>query len=306
MSELAHHLDGYLRARRGLGFKLVLADYVLPRFVAHLDEHGTSTISAATAVNWVAACADLRPLQRSRRLTLIRSFAVYMQAIDPATEIPPSGIWPASQPRPTPYLWSPAEIEQLLTAARHLRPPLRATTFETLFGLLAVSGMRVGEALGLRAGDIDSATAVITIRATKTKNPRLIPLHPTTIRALNAYTATCDRLRGNHRHDTVFVSLQGTPLNYQAVLHTYRRLLTDAGIGTPDHRPRIHDLRHSFAVRTLIAWHRDGGGIDARMPVLSTYLGHINPVGTYWYLSAAPELMELAAARLEHHLGANP
>ena len=306
MSDLGGHLDDYLRLRRALGFKLVFPGQVLPHFVAYLDAAGVATVSVESAVAWAGLPAGVQPISRSHRLGAVRGFARYLATIDPATQVPPCGIWPSAARRPTPYLWSDAEVGALIDAARALQPPLRAATHEALFGLLAASGMRVGEALGLGDNDVDLAGGVIKVRDAKFARSRLIPLHPTTTTALRSYARRRDQLCPNPRSATLFVSSVGTALAYNGVHKTFVELTTAIGLRTATARPRIHDLRHSFAVRTLIAWHRSGLDVDARMVVLSNYLGHVNPSGTYWYLSASPELMELAAARLHSPLRARP
>jgi integrase len=180
-----------------------------------------------------------------------------------------------------------------------LASPLQAATCQALFGLLAASGMRVGEALGLGHDDVDLAEGVITIRDAKFGRSRLVPLHPSTTDALRSYVERRDQLCPKPRSATFFVSTVGTALSYDAVRTAFVELTTGIGLRSETTRPRIHDLRHSFAVRALINWHRTGITIQRRMVALSNYLGHVNPAGTYWYLSASPELMELAAARLE-------
>ncbi len=298
MSDLNSHVGDYLRLRRGLGFKLVFAGHVLPQFVAYLTDLGASTVTVDAAIAWAALPQDVKPILLSHRLGAVRGFAKYLATIDPATEIPPCGVWPSTSPRPTPYVWSPADIGRLLDAARLMVSPLRAITHETLFGLLASTGMRIGEAIKLGIDDVDLAVGVITVRDAKFGRSRLVPMHDTTTRALTAYTAERERLCPTPTPATFFVSSTGTPLCHGTVQTVFHALTTELGLRTNDCRPRIHDLRHAFAVRTLIDWHQSGVDIGGRIPVLSTYLGHVNPAGTYWYLTAVPELMALAAERL--------
>ena len=198
-----------------------------------------------------------------------------------------------------PYLWSAEQIELLLNAARQLRPPLRGLSHQTLFGLLAVSGMRLGEAIGLHRTDVDLDTAVITIRHAKFDRSRIVPLHPTVTAALRYYANARDQLCPQPRSGAFFLSSRGDTLNRSQVDKTLRQLTTAIGIRTATAHPRAHDLRHSFAVHTLIRWMEAGVNVDEHIAVLSTYLGHVSPAGTYWYLTAAPELMELAAGRLQ-------
>jgi integrase len=306
MTDFASHVDDYLRTRRALGFKLAFPGHVLPRFAAYLDAAGASTITVGLAIDWAGLPEGVQPITLAHRLGAVRQFAKYLQTIDPTTEVPPCGIWPATAPRPTPYLWSDRDIRALLDATRQLHPPLRAMTHEALFGLLVASGMRVGEALRLGHHDVDLDGGVVTIAEAKFGRSRLVPLHQSTTDALGAYAARRDQLCPTATASTFFVTSVGSALHYSDVRATFNRLTTIIGVRTANVRPRIHDLRHSFAVRTLIGWHRRGIDVEARMPVLSNYLGHVDPAGTYWYLSAAPELMELAAARLEARYGARP
>ena len=213
-------------------------------------------------------------------------------------------MFPARRHRPAPYLWSPQDICRLLDGARALRPQLRAATHEALFGLLAVSGMRVGEAVGLDRDDVDFDTGVITIRHAKFDRSRLVPLHATTTAALRTYATERDRLCPARASTAFFVSGAGTRLGRSDVAKTLRRITTAMGLRTDTVHPTAHQLRHSFAVRTLIDWHRSGVRVDEHIATLSTYLGHVSPADTYWYLSASPELMGLAADRLDARFGA--
>ena len=298
MSELHRHLEDYLRLRRSLGFKLEFPGLVLPSLVTYLEAAGAAAITAELAVAWAGLPRGVLPITWAHRLGAARGFARYLKAIDPATEIPPAGIWPSVSPRPRPWIWAETDIRRLLSAARTLRPPLRAATYETLFGLLAAAGMRLGEAIKLERADADLADGVLTIRDGKFGISRLVPLHPGVTAALREYTACRDRLLPRPATTKFFISTAGTPLRTSGVDHTFAQLTTALGLRTRARRPRIHDLRHSFAVRQLLQWHREGADVRARMPVLSAYLGHVSPAGTYWYLEAVPELMELAAARL--------
>jgi integrase len=303
MSDLSGHLDDYLRLRRALGFKLTREGDVLPQFVAYLEAAGASTITVDLAIAWARLPQGVQPIQWAHRLGAVRGFARYVATIDPTNEVPPRGVLPSSSRRPTPYLYSEADICRLLEATRQLQPSLRAATHEALFGLLAVSGMRVGEAVGLARGDVDLREGVVTIREAKFDRSRLVPLHQSTTDALGCYAACRDRLCPGPRAGTFFLSGVGTALLPGPLHRTFIELTTSIGLRSNGVGPRIHDLRHSFAVHTLVDWHRSGVDIGARMAVLSTYLGHVNPAGTYWYLSAAPELMDLVAQRLDGAFG---
>lgn len=303
MTDLAEHVADYLRLRRALGFKLRFEGEVLPQLVAYLTAAGASTVTADLAIAWAGLPQEAKPITLAHRLGAARGFAKYLQTIDPTAQVPPSGIWPTRNPRPAPYLWSQTDVARLLNAARELTPPLRAATLETLLGLLAVSGMRVGEALHLTREDVDLVAGVLRIRDAKFDRERLVPLHPSAIDRLRAYAAHRDQARPTPTSTAFFVSSTGTALTYSGVLNSFVELTTALGLRTAQVQPRMHDLRHSFAVQTLLDWYRAGVDVNGQMIVLSTYLGHVHPAGTYWYLSAAPELMELAAARLDTHVG---
>jgi len=305
MSGLGEHVDDYLKFRRAFGFKLERHGRILPQFVAYLEAAGASTVSSELAISWARLPTGAHPGHWAARLAVARGFAAYLQTIDPATEVPPADVFAVGYRRPTPYLWSQQDICGLLTQARALRPPLRAASLETLFGLLAVSGMRVGEAIALERSDVDLNDGVITIREqiAKHERARLVPLHASTVEALHRYVRTRERLCPQPRSKAFFLTGAGTVLNRSEVSKTLRKITTALGLRTATVHPRTHDLRHSFAVSTLIAWQRSGVQIDERIAALSTYLGHVSPADTYWYLTATPELMGAAAERLDRRFG---
>jgi len=304
MSALIAHVEDYLRLRRALGYKLERHGWLLPKLVAYLEAAGARTVTSELAVAWARLPERARPNHWAARLAVARGFARYLQTIDPATEVPPPGVFPARRHRPAPYLWSQEDICHLLEGARVLPSPLRAATHEALFGLLATTGMRLGEAIGLERDDVDLGAGVITVRQAKFDRSRLVPLHPTATEALSRYAARRDRLCPRPRSTAFFLSGAGTRLERSSVDKTLRKITTSIGIRTATVRPRAHDLRHSLAVATLIGWLRSGVNVDEHMAELSTYLGHVSPADTYWYLSAAPELMALAAKRLHVRFGA--
>ena len=296
-------LVDYLALRRRLGHKLADAERVLGRFVVYLDFVGADTVTLATALEFILD-ADLDPSSTnpSRRLQAVRGFARYLVGIDPATQVPPKGIVSYRPSRRQPYLFTGSEIATLMAAAAgSARTAQRAVMLRTLIGLLAVTGMRVGEALRLTDADIATDMAVITIRGTKFNKSRLVPVTADTIDALAACKAVRDETLPSRRYPNVFVSGAGTPVAYSHFCLTFRRAIDTVGIGDPAPvlRPRIHDLRHSFAVRTLIGWHRAGADVAAMLPRLSTYLGHREPRYTYRYLTGTPELLAHAATLLE-------
>ena len=305
MSALGDHAEEYLRARRALGVKLERHGRLLPELVAYLEARGSSTVTRELAISWASLPARAHPRHWAARLSIARGFAAYLQTIDPTAEVPPAGVFAVRYQRPTPYLWSSEDIRRLLAAARDLRPPLKAASYEALFGLLAVTGMRLGEAIALEPGDLDLDQGVIAIRAqtAKLERARLVPLHPTTVQALERYAGARARLCPRPRSSALFVSSIGTRLNRSAVAKTLRRLTTALGLRTDTVHPTAHHLRHSFALSTLIDWQQRGVQIEEQIAVLSTYLGHVRPAETYWYLTATPELMDNAVQRLEQHLG---
>ena len=299
MNRLEAQVDDYLRLRRALGYRLEREERWLRQLVAYVRGAGSDSLTSELAIGWARLPATAQPRHWAQRLGCARKFAGYLHTIDSSTQIPPTGVFPAERHRPTPYLWSAEQIEVLLETARGLRPPLRGLTYQGLFGLLAVSGMRLGEAIGLHRGDVDLDTAVITIQHAKFDRPRIVPLHPTATSALRRYVTQRDELCPQPRSGAFFLSTRGATLDRSQVDKTLRQITTAMGIRTTTVHPRAHDLRHSLAVHTLIRWMREDVIVDEHIGVLSTYLGHVSPAGTYWYLTAVPELMELAAGRLQ-------
>ena len=301
MTALADTAADYLALRRRLGHYLADAHRLLPRFVAYLDDTGAATVTIEAAIAWsMEPAVDPYSSVWPRRMIVARGFARHMSGIDPATEVPPVGLIPSRQRWRPPFLFTAGDVERLVAAASSVvRWRLPAATHSTLLGLLAVTGMRVGEALKLDDDDIDWDEGVVLVRESKFGKSRIVPLDHTTIDVLRSFATTRDGLV-ERRVPAVFVSIRGNRMIYACAQETFRRLCDTTGIGAEaPNRPRIHDLRHSFAVNTLIGWHRDGENVDARLPALSTYLGHRDPRSTYWYLSAAPELLALAARRIE-------
>lgn len=301
MSGLREELETYLTIRRALGFKLQRAGLLLANFVGYLEASGTTTITTERAVAWARRPTAASPNWWGQRLSVVRAFARHLHAIDPTHEVPPAGVLPEGPHRATPYPYTDADIAALMAKARQLPSPLRATTLETLIGLLAVSGLRIGEALRLDRDDVDLVAGLLVVRKSKFGKSREVPLHPTTVEALAQYSGHRDRLCAHLAEPAFFVSTAGTRLLYCNVHLAWTQFVRGAGIEARSEkcRPRPHDLRHRFAVQTLLGWYRDGADVMACMPLLSTYLGHVHPGNTYWYLSAAPELLGLVAARLD-------
>jgi len=304
MNTLRQAVREYLEMRRGLGFKLHDAGRLLLKFVTFMDQHHTSFITSQLALAWAQQPSNVQPVEWAHRLSLVRVFARHRSATDPRTEIPPDGLLPYRPKRARPYLYSDQEIRALLRAALALpsRDGLRPWTYYCLLGLLSVSGLRLGEVQNLELQDVDLRAALLTIRSSKFGKSRLVPLHPSTRDAL------ADYLRRRHRRwatrpvsSYVFVSNRGTRLGRAAIHLTFYELSRQIGLRGPSdhHGPRLHDLRHRFAVRTLLRWYRAGKDPERELPILSAYLGHVHVSDTFWYLSAWPELMREAMSRLE-------
>ncbi len=303
MSGLRQSLADYLMLRRSLGYKLERPEKLLTQFIDYLDAHGVDTITVESALAWARLPDNANPNWWAHRLAAVRGFAAYLHTLDPATEVPARDLLPSRPQRASPYLYSDAEILALIDAAATLRSPLRAATYQTLIGLLAVTGMRVGEAIRLNRDDFDPGTGVLVVRWTKNAKTRELPLHPTTVTALADYLTRRQLDESTPTSPALFVSSAGTRLLHCNIHSTFKILRRHAGLParTGACRPRIHDLRHSFAVNTLLDAYRHGHDAQHRLGLLSTYLGHVDPAGTYWYLSAAPELLALAAERLDRH-----
>ncbi|MGO8884909.1 MAG: tyrosine-type recombinase/integrase [Streptosporangiaceae bacterium] len=307
MSPLRQALAGYLAIRRSLGCKLARPEKLLGQFITYLEDTGAATVTTEHALAW-ATMPGGDASWHALRLSAARGFATYLRTIDPCAEVPPADLIPWRLRRATPCLYSDADISALITAAAGLRFPLRTATCQTLVGLLAVTGMRIGEAIRLDRADLDSALGLLTVRDSKFGKSRLVPLHPATVTALRGYLRLRDRLQPHPSAPAVFISPAGTRLLYCNVHATFQQLARRARLQprSASCRPRIHDLRHSFAVRSLLDAYAAGQDGQARLTLLSTYLGHAGPAATYWYLSAAPELLALAGQRLEDHLQERP
>jgi integrase/recombinase XerD len=304
MSGLERRVEEYLTIRRALGYKLAGYDAVLHEFVEWFDSAGASVVTADVALAW-AQSRSTSPVRERQRLTIVRCFAEYLSAIDPRTEVPSADLLPAPYHRRAPYIYSPEEVSALMAAARSLTPALKAATYETLIGLIACTGLRFGEAAGLDRDDVNLSDASLVVRCGKNGRSRHVPLHPTTVAALSAYAVRRDRLYPRPAATSFFVSMRGGRLPQSSVQYVFAGLRRETGL---DERrggrvPRIHDLRHSFVVHTMLAWHREGADVQGRLPLLSTYVGHVDPKASYWYQQAVPELLALAARRLEAGLG---
>ena len=300
---LAGHLNDYLTLRRALGCKLIRAERYLRQFLDYLGERQQDTLTVKAAADWVGQSRH-GSAAPGLCMEAIRGFAAFLHDHDPAHEIPPPGLFPRRRQRAVPYLFSPADMAALQAAAGRLRGTLRAETCTTLIALLAVTGLRISEALALDDGDIDAREGMLIVRKDKARSFRLVPLHPTTLAALAGYQHCRDQVLPERAAPAMLVSRTGGRLTYNAVHKTFTGLVAEAGLAprTGRCRPAIHGLRHSFAVNMLAGWYRDGADVPARLPWLSTIMGHSGPASTYWYVSASPDLMALAAQRLQAHI----
>jgi len=301
MTALEQHLDEYLRLRRTLGHRLADAHRLLPRFVTYLDEHDAEFVTIELALAWsLEPTVPVGSVVPADRMMIVRGFARYLSGIDPRTEVPPAGTIRHPRRWRGPFIYSDADVLAMIEQAPVvILQPLRSATYQTLIGLLAATGVRIGEALRLDRGDLDRADGVLRIRESKFGKSRLVPLHASTVDALERYDHTRQQLCPNPSTDSLFVSLRGTRVIYETVWPTHRKLCEHAGVGTSSTvTPRIHDHRHSFAVKTLLGWYQDEVDVPSRIAWLSSYLGHREPRYTYHYLSAAPDLLAHAARLL--------
>jgi integrase len=301
VSALRTTAEDYLRTRRALGYKLEIQGWLLDEFVSYLEQAGVQTVTIEHAVAWATQPAEARLSYWGQRLSVVRQFARHLQTIDPACEVPPTRLLPYRPQRAIPYLYEPREITALMRAADKLPLPLQQATYRTLIGLLAVSGLRLGEAIRLDRDHVDARNQLLRILKTKFGKSREVALQRSAMRALEDYGRLRDRLCPRPRCEAFFLSTRGTRLLAPCIHDTFNRLVRIAGLKprSPRCRPRVHDLRHAFAVRTLLEWYRDDVDVQARLPLLSTYMGHVTPASTFYYLTAAPELLALVAKRLE-------
>jgi len=307
MKSLAIQLEAYLVLRRKLGFKLRLAEGLLHRFVLFAQKKKASVISTKLALAWATQPADCQPAQWANRLGMVRRFALYVSGDDPRTEIPPQEVLPHRYHRKPPYLYSDKEVCSLIKTARQLPASndLRAISNATLFGLLAVTGMRVGEAIGLDRKDVDLRQGLLTVRQAKFNKSRLVPIHFTTRKKLQEYERLRDQYWPHPKNPSFFLSERGTRLTDCTVRRWFIIASRRIGLRAPTDRrgPRIHDLRHLYAFKTILNWYRRGMDVEAHLPELTTFMGHGHVADTYWYISAAPELLKLATQRLERQKG---
>ena len=306
MSHLQAAVEQYLALRRSLGFELREAEATLNAFVAFAQAEGASFITTNLVLRWTQQPSKIQSATWAARVSMVRCFATWRSATDPRTEIPPERLVPCRYVRTPPYIYSDDEIARLLAVTRKLPSAkgLRGATYATFFALLAASGMRMREALALDQRDVDLGEGVLTIRRTKFRKSRLVPVHPTTRDALEKYAERRAALVGGAGRPAFFVSERGARISQWSTRYTFAKVSSHIGLRAPfkgsqhGHGPRLHDLRHRFAVTTLIDWYRAGVDVEREMPKLAAYLGHTHIHDTYWYIEAVPELLQLAAERL--------
>ena len=306
MSELRQAIDQYLALRRSLGFELREPENVLRRFVAFAEREGAAYITTDLVLRWTSEPSKAQPATWASWVAIVRRFARWWSATDPRTEAPPEGLLSHRLRRQHPYIYSDDEIERLVRAAAQLPSAngMRALTYSTYFGLVAATGMRMSEGLALDRSDVDRDQGILTIRRTKFGKSRLVPLHASACEALESYAAQRDRILRRVETPAFFLSDGGRRITQWSTRYNFARVSQQIGLRPPagghrhGHGPRLHDLRHRFAVRTLIEWYRTGLDVEREIPKLATYLGHVHVNDTYWYLEAVPELLQLATERL--------
>ena len=301
MSTIKKAVKKYLQERRALGFKMDVAERLLFLFADYLQEHKITIITQKLAIRWACLPDKCRPKYRSQRLSTVRLFARYYSTIDPRTEIPAQGLLPFKSIRTIPYIYTEDQLLSLIKADMTLysQTGLRASTFVTLFSLLTVTGMRIGELVGLDREDVDLEEGVLLVKKAKLDRRRLIPVRPSTVKALQRYVRHRDKACPKTKTTSFFVSEAGTRLRAGTIRWNFNKLSCQIGLRHPSDSsgPRIHDMRHTFAVHMMQNWYRQGKSVEKLLPQLAMYLGHRNLNCTYWYMTATPELLKLAAER---------
>ena len=299
---LVEQVQEYLEFKRSCGYQLETPGKELmlfARYAALVGHQGPLTTELV--VKWAKLPQDADPCYWAYRYNIVRRFAEYRFLFDPATEVPPKDLLGPSKRHLPPHIYSTGEIEAFLQAASQLAPTngLHPRTYVTLFGLLISTGLRISEALNLSRQDADLRTGILTIRETKFRKSRLVPVHPSTLHALRRYSKFRDSYLSGTKSKIFFLSEKGTPLNYRGVLYIFLKLSRKLDWRDREKKPRIHDFRHTFAVRRLLKWYEEGVNLDQKILALSTYLGHTQVTDTYWYLSAVPELLAIVSDKFE-------
>lgn len=304
MSTLREAVESYLTLRRSLGFALRLPGSLLRRFAEFAEAEGKSYVTTELALRWAQQPTEALPSTQAWRLGIVRRFATWHYGTDPRTEVPPEGLLPDRYCRKPPYIYTDEEIDRLMQATRSLPSSkgLKASTYSALFGLLAVTGMRVSEALDLDRKDADLAGGVLAVKRAKFGKSRLVPVHPSTQEALKRYAGKRDRILPRLSIPAFFVTERRTRVSECNARYTFAKVSQKIGLreAAKGHGrgPRLHDMRHRFAAKTLINWYRAGLDVERQIPKLATYLGHVHVNDTYWYLQAVPELLQLATDRV--------
>jgi len=306
MSTLHDDLVQYVTVRRALGTRLAEPAATLGQFVAFLERERSSHITTALALRWAMAPQGVQRATWARRLSMVRQFATWLSAFDPRTEVPPRRLLPGHRRRKPPHIFTDAEIGCLMAEAARLRSPtgLRPLTYTTLIGLLASTGLRPGEALGLDKPDVDLENGILSIRETKFGKSRFVPLAPTACEALRQYAERRDALCAHPRSPAFLLSERGMRVHGGTARRTFVEVSCAIGLRPAMVRrrwgrgPRLQDFRHTFATQKLVEWYRAGLDVERELPKLSTYLGHVEIGLTYWYIEAVPELLFLATKRL--------
>lgn len=306
MTALRDAVEEYLTIRRALGSPIPRAAAQLRGFAGFLEREGADFVTAQLALRWAQQSAHAQPATWADRLGVVRRFAAWRSVTDSRTEIPPCGLLPHRRRRKPPYIYSDAEIERLVAQAARLPSALglRGPTFATLFGLLAASGLRLGEALALDLADVDLGGGILAVRKAKFGKSRFVPLHDSTRRVLAHYASIRDRTLAQRSVEAFFVTERGTRIRHAMAEWTFAKVSCEIGLRAPappdchGRGPRLHDLRHRFAAARLIAWYRAGLDVERELPKLATYLGHVHVRHSYWYIEALPELLQLATERL--------
>jgi len=311
MNDLRKAMEEYLAIRRSLGFKLIKVEATLRNFVAFAEKEGAAHISIDLALRWLKVSTAKESATLADDLSTVRRFAIWRSVADARTEIPPKNLLPYRYHRKPPYIYSDEEIEKIVESARNLPSAmgLKGLTYATLFGLLATTGMRISEALALDREDVDLREKIVIIRKSKFRKSRLVPLHISTSDILENYAKERDRILSQPQNVAFFVSEQGTRVTQWATRDNFAKISREIGLREKiegrriGSGPRLHDMRHRFAARTLVDWYRAGIDVEREIHKLSTYLGHAHVNDTYWYLEAVPELLELATQRLMEKKG---
>lgn len=306
MTSLQDAVEEYLEFRAALGYQIPKAATQLRTFVTFLKRNGTDFVTIPLALGWAHRSRSAQPATWAERLGVVRRFAAWRSLTDPRTQVPPQGLLPHRRRRKPPYLYSDGEIERIVAEAARLPSArgLRGATFATLFGLLAATGLRLGEALALDVPDVDLENGILAIRKGKFGKARFTPLHESVRLALARYAATRDRLLPQQSITAFFVTESAARIRHAMAEWTFAKVSAAIGLRPPLPRgrtgrgPRLHDMRHRFAAARLLAWYRTGVDVERELPKLATYLGHVHVRHTYWYLEAIPELLQLATQRL--------